>query len=299
MKGLIFDIKRYSIHDGPGLRTTVFFKGCPLRCPWCHNPESQKTTQEIMYYEDKCILCLTCVNVCNQEAIDIKYNKIVINEKKCTLCGDCTDSCPTTALKMVGKFFEVKELATEIMKDQNFIENGGGVTISGGEPILQWDFLMELLSTLKSENVHIALDTSGFTETYKLLSTAKLVDLYLYDIKLMDPEKHKAYTGVGNKEILKNIMELDKIGAKISVRIPVIPTINDNTENIEKTVEFVSKLKNIASVDLLPYHSMMVDKYKRLKKPFFLGSIKKPSNETLENIKGKFERKGFKVNIGG
>jgi len=299
MKGLIFDIKRYSIHDGPGLRTTVFFKGCPLRCPWCHNPESQKTTQEIMYHEDKCMLCLTCVNICKQEAIDIKYNKIVINAKKCTLCGDCTDSCPTTALKMVGKFFEVKELATEIMKDQNFIENGGGVTISGGEPMLQWDFLMELLSTLKSENVHIALDTSGFTETYKLLSTAKLVDLYLYDIKLMDPEKHKTYTGVGNKEILKNIMELDKIGAKISVRIPVIPTINDNPENIEKTVEFVSKLKNIVSVDLLPYHSMMVDKYKRLKKPFFLGNIKKPSNETLENIKEEFARKGFKVNIGG
>lgn len=299
MKGLIFDIKRYSIHDGPGLRTTVFFKGCPLRCLWCHNPESQKTTQEIMYYEDKCILCLTCKHICKFDAIEIKKNKISIDTKKCTLCGDCTDNCPTTALKMVGKFYDVDELVEEVLKDKSFFEDGGGVTISGGEPFLQYEFLIELLKALKEENVHIALDTTGFTEEEKLIETTKYVDLYLYDIKHMDSGKHKAYTGVGNEKILKNLKSLDKHGGKIALRLPIIPSINDDEENIKRTIEFIKTLRNVVSVDLLPYHSMMVDKYKRLNMPFFVSHIKEPTNEEMEKLKETFEKEGFKVNVGG
>ena len=299
MKGLIFDIKRYSIHDGPGLRTTVFFKGCPLRCIWCHNPESQKTTQEIMHYEDKCILCLNCKHVCKFDAIEVKNNTISINTKKCTLCGDCTENCPTTALKMVGKYYNVDELVKEILKDRNFFEDGGGVTISGGEPFLQHEFLIELLKTLKEENIHIALDTTGFTEEKKLIETVKYIDLYLYDIKHMDSEKHKSYTGVGNERILKNLKSLDKHSGKIAVRLPIIPSINDDKENIKRTIEFIKTLRNIISVDLLPYHSMMVDKYKRLNMPFFASHIKEPTNEEMEKLKEIFEKEGFKVNIGG
>ncbi len=299
MNGLIFDIKRYSVHDGPGIRTTVFFKGCPLRCAWCHNPESQSSNKQIIYYEDKCILCQTCVHTCKEQAVSVIKNRIKIDTKKCTLCGDCTDNCPTNALEMIGKEYEVKKLVGEILKDKDFFDGGGGITISGGEPFVQYEFLLELLKELKESGVHIAIDTTGHTKTEKLLNTLPFVDLYMYDIKLMDAKKHKQYTGVGNELILKNLIELDKNGVSLNIRIPIIPTINDDDENISETIEFLKGLKNIASVDLLPYHNMMIDKYKRLNMPFFLSHIKKPTDNQMGKIKEKFENHGFKTNIGG
>ncbi len=299
MKGLIFDIKRYSIHDGPGLRTTVFFKGCPLRCLWCHNPESQKSAKEIMYHLEECILCLTCKNVCSNSAIEVENNRIKIDTNSCNLCGECTDNCPTNALEMVGKFYEPEELTEELLKDRDFFDDGGGITISGGEPFMQFEFLMELLALLKKEQVNIALDTTGFTETDRLLSTLPYVDIYLYDIKHMDSEIHKKYTGVENEKILSNLIELDRKGARISIRFPLIPTINDNDQNIEKTAKFVSRLNCSEGIDILPYHSMMEDKYRKLNKPFFLKHLKKPTDKKIEHVKRKFEKFGLKVNIGG
>ncbi len=299
MKGLVFDIKRYSIHDGHGLRTTVFFKGCPLRCLWCHNPESQKNTIEFMYHLEECIFCLTCKNICSQSAISVENNHIKIDANSCNLCGECTENCPTNALEMVGKFYEPEELTYELLKDRDFFDDGGGVTISGGEPLMQFEFLMELLALLKKEQVNIALDTTGFAETDRLLSTLPYVDTYLYDIKHMDSEIHKKYTGVGNERILSNLVELDRKGARISIRFPLIPTINDSNENIEKTAKFVSKLNCIESIDILPYHSMMEDKYRKLNKPFFLKHIKKPTDKRVEDVKRKFEKFGLRVNIGG
>jgi pyruvate formate lyase activating enzyme len=297
MKGIIFDVKRYSIHDGPGLRTTVFFKGCPLRCIWCHNPESQKLEPQIVWYENRCIGCLSCFDACKFNAIDTK-NGININ-KNCTLCGDCIKVCPTNALEMIGKEYSVDEIVNEILKDELFFEDGGGVTISGGEPFVQYYFLLELLKQLKQYDIHIALDTTGYVETEKLIESASFVNLFLYDLKLMDLQKHKQYTGVSNELILNNLKKLDELGAKIAIRIPIIPTINDDDENIEKTIKFISGLKNVESVDLLPFHSMMADKYRRLKMPFLVGDIKEPSQESMEHLRKRFEVLNIEIDVGG
>ena len=298
MKGIVFDIKRYSIHDGPGLRTTVFFKGCPLRCLWCHNPESQKLKPQIVWYENRCMGCLDCYNACSFNAIDIK-DAISIVEDRCTLCGDCIKACSTGALEIIGKEYEVVELVKEILKDELFFENGGGVTISGGEPFVQYEFLLALLKRLKEEKLHIALDTTGYSKEEELIETIQYVSLFLYDLKLMDSKKHKRYTGVENEMILNNLEALDRNNAKIAIRIPIIPTINDDNKNIKETAEFLSKLNNIDSVDLLPFHNMMLDKYKRLKIPFLVGNIKKPTDEKMNDLKDFFKSYGFKVNIGG
>ena len=297
MKGIVFDIKRYSIHDGPGLRTTVFFKGCPLRCIWCHNPESQQLKPQIVWYENRCISCSICVDSCRFNAIDSRYG-ININ-KNCTLCGECVKACPTNALEMIGKEYGVDELIDEILKDELFFENGGGVTISGGEPFVQSEFLFEVLDRLKKEQLHTALDTTGYVEWDKLKKSSEYVNLFLYDIKHMDSKKHKKYTGVGNELILENLTKLDSLGAETAIRIPVIPTINDDLENMKETAEFVCSLKNAVSVDLLPFHNMMEDKYKRLKLAFLVGDIEKPKDEKMEELRVLFEHAGLKVNMGG
>ncbi len=300
MKGIVFDIKRYSIHDGEGLRTTVFLKGCPMHCLWCHNPESQQLEPQMVWYENRCISCFSCVDSCKFNAINVDSDKrIEISAKLCSLCGECVKVCPTNAIEMIGKEYEAKQLTKEILKDELFFEDGGGVTISGGEPFVQYDFLMEILSLLHNEQLNIALDTSGYTSKDKLLSSIECVSLFLYDLKIMDSKKHKAYTGVDNRIILDNLKTLDENGAKIAVRIPVIPTINNDNENIEKTIDFLLKLKNIVSVDLLPFHNMMTDKYKRLKMPYLLGDIAKPDDNEMEKLKKEFQLAGFQVNIGG
>ena len=300
MKGIVFDIKRYSIHDGEGLRTTVFLKGCPMRCLWCHNPESQQLEPQMVWYENRCINCFSCVDSCKFNAINVDSDKrIEISAKLCSLCGECVKVCPTNAIEMIGKEYEARQLTNEILKDELFFEDGGGVTISGGEPFVQYDFLMEILSLLHNEKLNIALDTSGYTSKDKLLSSIEYVSLFLYDLKIMDSKKHKAYTGVDNRIILDNLKTLDENGAKIAVRIPVIPTINNDNENIKKTIDFLLKLKNIVSVDLLPFHNMMIDKYKRLKMPYLLGDIAKPDDNEMEKLKKEFQLAGFQVNIGG
>ncbi len=298
MKGIVFDIKRYSIHDGPGLRTTVFLKGCPLRCAWCHNPESQKLEPQIVYYKEKCIGCLTCRDVCRFNAVDVSENGISIN-KNCTMCGECAENCPTNALDIIGREYEAQELADEILKDELFFNAGGGITISGGEPFVQKEFLFELLDIIKQRRIHIALDTTGYTDEELILKAAEYTDLFLYDLKHMDSLKHKQYTGVSNEKILNNLKSISAYGAKIAIRIPIVPSINDSYENMKQTAEFISQLKGIISVDLLPYHDMMADKYKRLKMPFLMGSIKKPEDEKMEELKKMFEDYGFLVNIGG
>ena len=298
MKGIVFDVKRYSIHDGPGLRTTVFLKGCPLRCAWCHNPESQKLEPQIVYYKEKCIGCLTCRDVCRFNAVDVSENGISIN-KNCTMCGECAENCPTNALNIIGREYEAQELADEILKDEIFFNEGGGITISGGEPFSQKEFLFELLDIIKQRRIHIALDTTGYTDEELILKAAEYTDLFLYDLKHMDSLKHKQYTCVSNEKILDNLKSISAYGAKIAVRIPIIPSINDSYENMKQTAEFIYALKGIISVDLLPYHNMMSDKYKRLKMPFLMGSIKKPGDERIEKLKTMFENYGFLVNIGG
>lgn len=295
----IINIQKYSIHDGPGIRTTIFFKGCPLSCWWCHNPESQNPRQEIMFFEERCTGCGLCAKKCPQKAIIIEKGYPVVDEHKCSLCRKCTDFCPNNARQYVGKEVTVSELMKEVMKDEVFYEeSGGGVTFSGGEPLIHIDFLNEVLKKCKEKGVHTAVDTSGCVPWESFEKIFDKVDLFLYDIKHMDNEKHIKYIGSENTNILENLKMLSDRGCKIFVRMPIIAGVNDDEDHIADAIKFLSKLK-VEQVNLLPYHKMGMDKYKRLKKTYMLSGSEMPSDKVMEEILNKFKKAGIKVKLGG
>lgn len=298
MKANIFNIQKFSVHDGPGIRTTIFFKGCPLKCTWCHNPESQKRGKEILYDKDKCTLCGACVKECKNNAISIINNKLMTNMDKCTFNGDCTVYCINSARQIAGKGYLVDDLVKEVLKDRVFYKNSkGGVTLSGGEPLLYADFVEELLMKLKEENIHTALDTCGMVE-FKLLERVSIyTDLFLYDLKLMDEDKHIQYTGLSNKNIIDNLIKLLKIHPNINLRIPLIEGINDDDSNIGEVLKLI-KNTSIKKINLLPYHSIGLHKYQKLGRDYN-HNMKRPSDEKLDTIKKKFEESGYLVKIGG
>lgn len=296
--GLVFDIKRYAIHDGLGIRTTAFFKGCHLLCWWCHNPEGQSFDSELMIWPDRCIRCGTCVSVCPNSAVLIVDGSIVTDRSKCKACGICAEKCPANAREIVGKRVSVSELMQEIEKDIPFYEeSGGGVTVSGGEPLAQPMFLNAFLSACKKEGLHTALDTSGHAKTEIVTKISENVDLFLYDLKVMDDRKHKLYTGVSNKPILNNLKRLDSLGKRIFVRFPLTPGVNGDEENIRAMVEFVSGFKSVEEIDILPYHKLGIEKAKRLGKAVKL--FEKPSDEMVEGVARELKSFGLKVKIGG
>lgn len=299
-KGIIFDIKRYAIHDGPGIRTTVFFKGCPLRCLWCHNPEGLVPEPELTLIKTRCLQdCNECVESCTREALSRPDPNIFIDREKCDLCGDCVQVCPTEALEIIGKWMSIEEVMKEIEKDMIFYDDSeGGVTFSGGEPLLQLEFLNALLEECKKKGIHTSLDTSGHAPIESLEKIKDKVDLFLYDIKMIDDEKHKKTTGVSNKSILDNLKKLSEKGNKIVVRIPVIPGINDADEDISKIAEFITTLGEIKEICLLPYHNIGKHKYEKLDRSFMMKKIEPLSEENKEKIKKNFEHFGFKVRIG-
>ncbi len=259
-RGLIFNIQRFSIHDGPGIRTVVFFKGCPLRCLWCHNPEGQIMRKEMVIWDDRCIECKTCVKTCPNSAVE--------DPSKCVLCGECVKECPSGAREITGKEMTIEEIIMKIEKDRVFYEqSGGGVTFSGGEPLSQYDFLITLLKKCKDKGIHTAIETCGYSEWDILLSVSKYTDLFLYDIKVMDDESHRKFTGVSNKKILENLKKLSSNYKNIVVRIPVVPGVNDNLENIDKTADFIASL-GIKYAHLLPFHKGGVEKYRRLRRDY-------------------------------
>lgn len=298
-KGTIINIQKYSVHDGPGIRTTVFFKGCPLNCLWCHNPESQNKEKEIMFFRERCTGCGKCVKRCPNNAIKITNGKSLINKEKCILCNKCIDFCPNNARELVGKDLSKEELFKEILKDEIFYEeSGGGVTFSGGEPMLYADFIDDILSQCKIRGIHTAIDTCGYVSWDKFEKIKDKVDLFLYDLKLMDNEKHKKYTGVENKLILDNLKRLSDNGHNIFIRMPIITGVNDDLKNIDEAINFISKL-NIIQVNLLPYHKMGMDKYKRLNMKYKLSGDEKPSDEKMSEILKRFKKNNIKVKIGG
>lgn len=301
MKGLIFDIKRYAIHDGPGIRTTVFFKGCPLRCPWCHNPEGQEPKPEIAWHFKRCPReCRDCLSVCPENAIKKIGKSVKIDLSKCDLCGKCSDVCAYEALEIVGTERTVQEVMEEVEKDRIFFENsGGGVTFSGGEPLMQPDFLEDLLEQCKERNIQTALDTCGYDSPETLEKISDKVDLLLYDLKLLDEEKHKKYVVASNRIILENLKKLSKKGMKIIIRVPLIAGVNDDDENIRKISEFLLSLKNLKQINLLPYHKGGAEKYKRLKKKNPPYSFMATSVERTKKIKKMLEDYGFSVKVGG
>ncbi len=299
MKANIFNIQKFSVHDGPGIRTTVFFKGCPLKCIWCHNPESQSSGREILYDRDKCTLCGNCIKACRNNAIEIKKNVLETNMDKCTFNGDCTVCCINSARQIAGKEYSVDEVLKEALKDRVFYKNSkGGVTLSGGEPFVYVDFVEELLMKLKKENIHTAVDTCGEADFKILEEVSRYTDLFLYDLKSMDDNKHILYTGVSNVNIIENLIKLSKIHNNINLRLPLIEGINADDKNIIDILKLI-KGTNIKKINLLPYHDIAIHKYEKLGRDYNTEKMKRPTDDKLKRFKEMFEKEGYKVKIGG
>lgn len=292
VSGIIFDIQRFSLHDGPGIRTTVFFKGCPLRCLWCHNPESISPKIELAFYRYKCIGCNSCVLVCPTGALqndDVDGKKY--NEKLCQFCWKCIDICPSRALVLQGKSYKLEEVLNEIVKDIPFYrQSRGGVTLSGGEPTFQFDFCLALLKACKENGISTALDTSGFVSWDKLRDLLPFVDIFLYDIKHMSSEEHRKITGVPNETILENLYRLDEAGKWIEIRIPIIPGYNDSEENIIAVADFITRLRSVRRVKLLPYHKLGLSKPWLFNRKRGILELEPPKREDMEKIKELMRR---------
>ena len=296
--GLLFDIMRYSLHDGPGIRTTVFFKGCPLSCWWCHNPEGQSPKPNLMFFENRCMGCGDCIQVCPHGAI-LRRNGVIHTTAACHVCGTCADTCPSAARKVAGRWMTVSEAIRDIERDLIFWdESGGGVTFSGGEPLAQPRFLESLLDACREKRINTVVETCGLAKKELVLYLSEKVDLFLFDLKILDPLKHKKYTGVPNDSILANLEALAQRKKPVVVRFPVIPEINDDSENIRQMVALLSRL-HLWRIHLLPYHQTGTEKYKRLGLGFRLENVKAPPPSLVAKIAREFERAGFNVKIGG
>jgi pyruvate formate lyase activating enzyme len=262
--GNIFNIQYFSVHDGPGIRTTVFLKGCPLRCLWCHNPEGIKKQRHLVFADKKCILCGACVQVCPQ-VHSIVDGKHIINRGACAMRGACVGVCVAKALDIVGREVTVEEITAEVMREKRFYTGSeGGVTISGGEPTMQPEFLFALVKNLKNENMHIALESSGLCDYSVLEAVLPYIDLFLYDCKETDPGLHKKFTGVENRLILANLRKLHEAGARILLRCPVVHGLNDRDDHFQGIAALSKELNNLVGVEILPYHKLAASKIDRM-----------------------------------
>ena len=298
--GIIFDIKKFSLHDGPGIRTTVFFKGCGLRCWWCHNPESQHPKSELLLRPELCIQCGTCVAECPQGAIQWSGERFITNRERCDRCGTCVTACTANAREIVGREMTVEQVMAEVLNDVIFYdESGGGVTFSGGEPLLQVEFLLGLLRACKVHDVHTVVDTCGFASPGTLDRVRPYADLFLYDLKLMDDARHRRVTGVPNGSILDNLRRLAEYHHPVVLRVPIIPHINDDEENLRQIGALVRSLPNIKQVDILAYHRLGMDKHERLNSPNPMPETVPPSADKMAAIKCLLESFGLDVTIGG
>jgi len=296
--GLVFDIRRYSVHDGPGIRTTVFFKGCPLSCWWCHNPEGRSPKPSLMIFRERCRRCGECIQVCPHGAI-VKVEDGFHTTPACRACGACARVCPARARELAGHWMTVTEVLEEIEKDLIFYdESGGGVTFSGGEPLLQPLFLEALLDACAERRIHTVVDTCGFADRHLLRHLSGKAGMFLYDFKLFDPVKHEKYVGVPNDSILENLEALAQGGSTVIIRFPVIPGVNDGPEDVDQMTEFLASLR-LLDVHLLPYHRIGIDKYVRLGMGYRLPELEPPLPDRLQRIAQQFERKGFVVTLGG
>ena len=298
--GLIFDIKRYAVHDGPGIRTTVFLKGCPLSCWWCHNPESMLPKPELVLFENRCIGCDACFNACRQNAHQKLPDGARVHQREaCDLCGECVEVCYAEALVMESRKVTVEEVIGELRKDIPFYENsGGGITLSGGEPTIQHAFTLALLRLCKAEGLHTTLDTSGYTPWRIFEKLLPYTDLVLYDVKHIDDSKHKIYTGVSNRRILENLKQIGEYGVPIVIRMPIIPGINDAKEDIVRTAQFLIGVRCITRVELLPYHRLGESKYARLGREFRLHGIESPGTNQMNDVAEWVRDFGLEVHVG-
>ncbi len=319
--GLVFNIQRYSIEDGPGIRTTVFLKGCPLACWWCHNPESQAAEPEIAVIESLCTRCGLCRRACpagsnwpdepaeassaggNGNAAGLPTRSGGAERRRsirCTRCGACVAACPADARRMAGRRMTVAEVIDEVLRDRIFYEDsGGGVTFSGGEPLVQAPFVMDLLDACRGQEIRTAVDTCGFARQEDLLAVAARSDLVLYDLKHMDDALHRRYTGVSNAPILQNLVALGRVHQNIWIRVPVIPGVNDQPEQLRAIARFAATVPGVRQVNLLPYHATGAQKASRLGRPYLLRDIAPPSPDAMMEAAELFRSFGLSIQTGG
>lgn len=292
-KGIIFNIQKFSIHDGPGIRTTVFLKGCPLRCAWCSNPESQIEDIQLLYDEKKCVHCLSCVNTCPESAISHIDGKISIDNSKCVKCLKCVDSCMSDALSYEGEYSSVDEIVETCLQDIDFYEeSGGGVTISGGEGMSQPEFLKNLISELHKHNIHVAIETTGYIEKNTFKELAEMLDLLLFDVKHYDSDKHFEGTEVHNELIIENLKWAIENKIEVLPRIPVIPGFNNSIEDAEGLSKLLVSV-GAKKVQLLPFHQFGEKKYELLGRDYKLKNIKALQKEDLEDYRQIFVSNGL------
>lgn len=265
MKGAVFNVQKFCTSDGPGIRTVVFLKGCPLRCAWCHNAESQRKISELMYHADKCVYCGRCAAVCAQGVHTVDGATHTLERDKCISCGKCVEVCLADALELKGKNMTVDEVIADVMKDKIFYDNSsGGMTLSGGEPTAQLDFTLALLKAAKENGLHTAIETCGYTSEENIKAVAEYVDLFLYDVKHTDSALHEKYTGVRNERIIENLHLIDGMGKKSVIRAPIIPDVNDTDEHFAALAALANELHNIEKIEIEPYHDLGNGKYEQL-----------------------------------
>jgi pyruvate formate lyase activating enzyme len=297
--GTIFRVERFAIHDGPGIRTTVFLKGCPLACAWCHSPESQSPAPEFMPRADRCVRCGACAAACPHDAIRFVDTPALARSAECDLCGSCAEACPSGARELVGRRVSVDDVLDLVEKDRIFYDQSrGGVTFSGGEPLMQAAFLLDAVARCRERGLHTAVDTSGYGDQAALLRIADHADLFLFDVKIVDEPRHLTFTGVDNRLILDNLRALAARHPAVVVRFPLVPGVNDDENNVAAVGRFVASL-GLPRVDVLPYHRAGTAKYHRLNREYRLDDTRPPTREDQDAVTRTLEGFGLIVTRGG
>jgi len=299
-EGRVFAIKRFALHDGPGIRTTVFLKGCPLRCIWCHNPEGLSHERQLAFYRHLCVGCGKCYEVCPSGALRKKNSPIEdYDEEKCILCGKCAEACPANAIELVGQDLSVEEVLREVERDRHFYEtSGGGTTVSGGEPVAQPDFTKEFLSAARAIGIHTVLDTCGFAPAESFEKCLELSDHVYYDVKVVDDRKHRRFTGSSNELILENLARVSVSGKPLTIRIPLVKGLNDYEDDISLFGDLIASLPgftDLRRIEIIPYHKIGEGKYGSLRLEYNLKSQEIHSQEELRSIVGQFASRGLTV----
>ncbi len=298
-RACITDIERYAVHDGPGIRTVVFFKGCPIRCLWCQNPETNHVYPEIMFRKDSCIGCMECVSACPEQAIAFGKTGFDFDRSKCIVCGKCADVCPTKAREISGKIMPFEKVLEDVLADKTFYENtGGGVTVSGGEPTMQTEFICDLFKCVKEKGIHTAMETCGYCESKEFRRAIEYCDMILFDIKHTDSDMHKKFTGVRTEWIMENLKTAQQMQKDIIIRIPLIPNVNDSDENLHRTAQ-IAKEVGAREIHILPFHQAGESKWDSLGREYECESWQLPEEELLKHAEDILKESGIIVNIGG